>query len=204
MTIAAVALTFAALLRIDNTPIYVGALVFGFAFWVTQRVDAERVFWVGVYSLGTTSIAILYPIYSRLARFLSGVRSSRAHGTTAYLTDVTLDSVLALVAFSWIGFLYFYFTPFPWMISTLGELVLLVESLGNIVYFGAAIFGSRLLFSQQRVPVATLVMSFLVFSILYGNITANVGAAARHRQMFSWVLYLFGGVWLASRCRLTV
>jgi hypothetical protein len=86
----------------------------------------------------------------------------------------------------------------------LGELLLLVESLGNIVYFGAAIFGSRLLFSQQRVPVATLVMSFLVFSILYGNITANVGAAARHRQMFSWVLYLFGGVWLASRCRLTV
>lgn len=126
-------------------------------------------------------------------------RRLRARGRTAYLPDVLPDSVLEIVAFSWIGAVYFLFSPFPWMVQTPADLLLSLEALGNLILAVAAVFGVRRLVRTAPAATTALLVGLVLGSVLYGLGEANVGTAMRHRQQLVWILYLFAGVGIASR-----
>jgi len=191
----------AVILRIDNLPIYAVVLGFGLALWLASEIDRESTFVSTAILFGFGSVIYLHSFVNRIVQYLAGIKQHRAHGNTAYLTDVIPQSLLSAVAFCWIGVLYFYLAPFPWMLSTPEELVLIGESIGNLLYLMAGMFGGRYLYHRRPVVTTTLVFGFLIASVFYGLVEANVGAAVRHRQMFSWVFYVFGAVWISTQFR---
>ncbi|WP_256686334.1 hypothetical protein [Halococcus qingdaonensis] len=169
--------------------------------------DRLHTHWVGTSAL---SIAFLYGIWQvskRAARYLSFLHSERAVGRTAYLASVTFRQPLRMFAFAPVAVVYFLFTPFPWMVGTAADVVVAAEALGNVAFTVAAVRGIRSLLAHQldwRVSTGWVALGVWVItgSILFGLGTANVGTAVRHRQMFIWVVYLFGAVgiveWFSS------
>ncbi|MDB2276717.1 hypothetical protein PM022_19780 [Halorubrum ezzemoulense] len=110
--------------------------------------------------------------------------------------------MIELIAFSWIGAAYFLYAPFPWMIETVPDLLVGVEGLLNIAFTITAIWGVRSL-SQKNMPATVgLLAGLAVAVVLYGVGTVNYGTGMRHRQMFLWVIFLFGGIGISEHVRL--
>lgn len=197
--LTAIVMTPVILQRTDNLPVY--ALVFAVAAVVSlvERHELRpRVY--GAMAAVSIPVSILArPEIRSILSSLAGLRRARATGRTAYLTGTFPETVPAAIAFSWVGFAYFLYTPFPWMIGVPLDALIAVEGVVNLVYSVAAIAGARLAWQRSAAATAALVVGIVVGGVLYGLGTANVGTAVRHRQMVLWVLFVLGGIGLADR-----
>jgi hypothetical protein len=188
------ALVFAAFLRYDNVPVYSLALGVGFGVWYVRRheLDTDRRALVGSI-VGVTGISGL-AIAPRVVNYLAEIHRRRARGRTAYLTESVPTTVPEAIVFAPVGMAYFLFTPFPWMITNLMDAVIALEALANVCFAIAGVWGIRVAWRSDSARTAALLTGLLVAGVLYGIASANVGTAVRHRQMFIWVVYVFGAV----------
>lgn len=188
--LAVALLAFAAVLRNDNVPLYALAVAGGAIayYWDTL---------VGKATAALAAIAGFMGIYVfrglALDRF-NLYREKRSRGRAAYLGDVRFDGLVDLLSFSPLGSIYFLFAPFPWMVGSVLDIPVLGEGLGNIAYALAAVAGIVVAFKRDRVATIGLGLYFFAGVALYGLGTANYGTGVRHRQMFLWVLFIFGAV----------
>ena len=197
------ALVLATLLRYDNGPVYLLAFGVGIGVWYVRHreLDIRRRAVVGgiVGGLGIAGLATA----PRIVDYLAGIHRSRARGRTAYLTETVPTTVPEAILFAPIGMAYFLFTPFPWMVANTMDLVVTLEALGNVLFAVAGLWGLRVAWRRDPARTAALLAGFLAASLVYGIGTANVGTAVRHRQMFVWVVYVFGAVgftqWIGRR-----
>jgi len=137
----------------------------------------------------------------RVLSRLTALRLRRARGRTEYLGGVLPDTLPVAVAFSWIGALYFLFSPFPWMVEQLSDFVVAFEGLVSLVYGIFAVRGAPLLATRTLPGAAAFAVGLVVGATFYGLGTVNVGTAVRHRQMLLWVLFVFGGIGMAASLR---
>lgn len=200
--LAASAIGLAIVLRPDNLPIYGISLLVGIVIWL---LDQDYIT-LHIPYLTTVSIILVtflsLPIIQDSLEYLASIRSSRAHEDAVYLSTVTPETISHAVSVGWILALYFLYTPFPWMIASFGGIVVFTETLVSIGYTIAAIYGARRLCQNYPRTAIPLVFGFLVGIVLYGLGTANYGAATRFRQMFTWLLFVFGGVGIAMKFQL--
>lgn len=199
--LAFLAIAFATVLRADNAPIYLAAVLAFLGIRLFQQRDVPRPVAYGLVGLAGAGVALSLSLADRAIGFLAEVRRERAIGRTAYLQEVVPETVLELVAFSWIGAAYFLFAPFPWMVSTPADLVVGLEGMISLLYAVAAVFGVRALLHRAPAAALALLVGLLLGSVLYGVGTANFGTAMRHRQMFLWIVFVFGAVGVAERVR---
>ena len=133
---------------------------------------------------------------------LADVRATRAgRGRTDYLVNAIPETISELIAFSWIGAAYFLYAPFPWMIDTIPDIIISIEGLITIGFSIAALWGLRTLAQRNKAFTATLVVGLLLAVVFYGVGTVNFGTGMRHRQMFTWIIFLFGGIGIANHVR---
>jgi hypothetical protein len=189
-----------------------------------HRPDNAIIYWVG-FGAGITAYAIeanyiskrhllaplavsplalyfIIPYIRRGVAFLARIRDLRASGRTMYLADVVPQTIPEFLAFSFIGAAYFLYAPFPWMIETAADLLVSFEGLVSLVFTIASIWGIRSLIHRNAPAAVGLLGGFAVAVVLYGVGTVNFGTGMRHRQMFLWVLFLFGGIGLAQQIRI--
>jgi len=201
--VAATLLGVVVLLREANLPIYV--LVLTVAVFLKEKPRRRYKFatkaGVGVGLLITPIAAI--PYGQQVLHHLVFLRQARARGRTAYLSSILPDTIPKAIAFSWIGTMYFLFSPFPWMISAVMDFVAMIEGIGNLIYTVASLSGVRFLAKKTLPGTMALVVGILIGSVLYGLGTVNVGTAVRHRQMILWAIFLLGGIGIAQYIRIT-
>jgi hypothetical protein len=188
------ALLLATLLRYDNGSVYLLALGIGIGVWYVRHreLDIRRRAVVGGV-VGGIGIAGLI-IAPRIVDYLARIHRSRARGRTAYLTETVPTTIPEAILFAPIGIAYFLFTPFPWMVANAMDLVVALEALGNVLFAVAGLWGFRVAWQRDPARTAALLVGFFAASSLYGIANANVGTVVRHRQMFVWVVYVFGAV----------
>jgi hypothetical protein len=145
---------------------------------------------------------IVYVKGQRVIEDLAWLRGVRARGRTEYLGWVTPETLTSALSFSWIAAGYFLFSPFPWMIENVQDLVVAVEALVTLGYAVAGVSGVRVCLRETMPGTVALLVGLVLGSVLYGLGTANVGTAVRHRQMLVWVIFLFGAVGLVHTVRL--
>jgi len=148
-------------------------------------------FFVPVAAIGTV---IALPTVERIFKGLAATRRERAEGRTVYLESFAPETIPSVLAFSWVGASYFMFTPFPWMVTKLADLVVMFEGIGNLVFAVFAIVGFRSLINRNVTIGMTFTVGVVLAAVLYGLGTANVGTAVRHRQMLLWVLFIIGSI----------
>lgn len=200
--LAAFFLGLATILREDNLPVYLLVLAVAVVFKLQSRAQYERLAkaTAGISAAASPVFVVKYG-QDVLDRLLL-LRQVRARGRTAYLDSVLPDSLPEAIAFSWIGAMYFLFTPFPWMISQIMDFVIAFEGITNIVYTIAAITGVRVLAQKTLPGTMALFVGIIVGTVLYGLGTVNVGTAVRHRPMILWAIFLLGGIGLSEQIRL--
>ena len=158
------------------------------------------VFWSVTYS----AVMQLFSFVQLGVERLSSVREVRAgRGRTDYLINTIPETLPELVAFSWVGAAYFLYAPFPWMIGTIPDIILSIEGFITIGFTVAALWGVRTLAQKNKAVTATLVVGLLLSVVFYGVGTVNFGTGMRHRQMFIWIIFLFGGIGIAEHVRFT-
>ncbi|MGB9931516.1 glycosyltransferase family 39 protein [Haloarcula amylolytica] len=197
--LAGVTLYIAYIMRADNVVICVAAIAAALAAHAIERTsNPSRSVSIGT-ALSVAGFVLALPLVRDGIKRLARIRDMRAFGRTVYLPDVVPRTVLELLAFSWIGAAYFLYAPFPWMIETVPDLLVSVEGLVNIGFTIAAVWGVHWL-AQREFPITVgLLIGLIVAVTLYGVGTANYGTGMRHRQMFLWVIFLFGAIGLSER-----
>ncbi|AKH97424.1 hypothetical protein HLASF_0934 [Halanaeroarchaeum sulfurireducens] len=200
--LATMFLGIATILREDNLPVYV--LVLAVAVFLKlepwRRHEYLTKSAAGISIVVAPAIVVDYgnDVLDRLVY----LRRVRARGRTEYLGSVLPDTIPQAFAFSWIGAMYFLFTPFPWMVSHVMDFVVMFEGLTNLVYALGVVSGAQVLARKTFPGTIALVVGVVVGSVLYGLGTVNVGTAVRHRQMILWAIFVLGGIGLAEHIRI--
>jgi len=195
--IATAALLFSTIQRPENLVIYLfaivsGAIAYGWKHKLTKTTTGL---------LFASSPVFINYISTQIVAQINRIRQFRGHGRAAYLESVLFNNLIEIIAFSWIGALYFLFTPFPWMVEEISDLPVAVESLGNVCFTIAALFGFRHLLQRRPSIAIGLGGGSLLGIVLYGLGTVNYGTGVRHRPMFLWVIFLLGAIGFCSRIR---
>jgi hypothetical protein len=190
-------------MRPANRVIYAITLVVGvgIALYEAGYISQRLVLLGGVAAVPGVLLSV--PFIRDGIAYLADIRIHRMKGRTLYLADVVPDTIPAFIAFSWVGAAYFLYAPFPWQIATGLDLVVGIESIVSLGLTVFAITGVKLLARRDAAVTGALVVGFVVAAVLYGVGTVNYGTGMRHRQMFMWVLFLFGGIGVAHRVRIT-
>jgi uncharacterized membrane protein len=88
------------------------------------------------------------------------------------------------------------------MIETISDLLISIEGMISIFYTAVAIWGVRSFGEKNVSATVGLLLGFMIAVVLYGAGTANYGTGMRHRQMFLWVVFLFGGIGITEHLRI--
>lgn len=199
--LATVLLHISLLQRDDNAIIIaaaIGAAITVYA--VKSGYISKNAAGIGI-GLSPIAFVLSLPVIRDGVEFLAYTRGVRASGRSVYLPEVIPQTIVELVVFSWVGAAYFLYAPFPWMIETVPDLLVGIEGIINITFTVAAVWGVRSL--GQKNPYATigLLVGLAVAVVLYGVGTVNYGTGIRHRQMFVWIIFLFGGIGISEHVK---
>ena len=201
--LAVLFLWFSLVFRPENLPVIVAVLAL--AIVVKYRhVIAGSVVRHFVPPIAIVGTVLTYPQAKEIVRSLARIRRNRARGRTEYLGYVFPETVMSAIAFSWIGAVYFLFTPFPWMVEEITGIIALFEGLGNLVYAVFGVIGARKLGTRNTTVGVALTAGVILGAVLYGLGTANVGTAIRHRQMLLWAVFVLGGLGIAEKVQFTI
>lgn len=184
--------------RPANQIIYIVAFGIGFIVYIAKyRHLSKRVIGI-ITALSPLFIILSWSFIQSGIEYLSRTRDVRGGGRTDYLLTVIPQTLPELAAFSWIGAAYFLYAPFPWMIETIPDLIVSIEGLITMGFTVAALWGVRTLAHKNKPATAALVVGLLLAVVFYGVGTVNFGTGMRHRQMFIWIIFLFGGIGIAE------
>lgn len=199
--IAVVVLYAAHIQRPDNFVIYVAAFGVGvFVYAVESGYLSKGA--IGVTAvLSSLFVIVAWSFIQSGVEYLSYIRDVRGGGRADYLLTAIPQTIPEIAAFSWIGAAYFLYAPFPWMVETVPDLLVSVEGLITLGFTVAALWGVRTLARKNKPATAALVVGFVLAAVFYGVGTVNFGTGMRHRQMFIWIIFLFGGIGIAEHVR---
>jgi len=197
-TLAIVALAAITVIRWENLPVYLLLLATTAVIRFRESIPSPRV------AVGLTTVAAVTgtwlgrPFIRAGLGWLSLKRRKRITGRTVYLPEVALDTIPKAILFAPVGTVYFLFTPFPWMIEAVADGVVFLEALINLVAVGVALAGVPFVWARSASTTVALCLGFVIATVLYGLVNANVGTVVRQRQMVLWVVFLFAGVAVAE------
>ena len=191
-------LTFANVFRPDNGPVFVAVLALAGLLKYFPPATRPLVYYLSVPATAIVSIVTRKRIQSVLKE-LANIRDYRARGRTVYLGHLAPDTIPSAILFGWIGAGYFLFAPFPWMISTLPDMIAFFEGFINLIFAVAGVYGFRVLMHRNVSVAVALAGGTALAAVLYGLANANVGTVVRQRQMLLWAIFLFGGIGLSER-----
>ena len=112
--------------------------------------------------------------------FFSGIENPR--GRAQYLGGMSVNNVFDFIWQTPIRIIFFYLTPFIWMISTVGDLVGLLDALLLFFLIYYSIKSLYVTAGKQKNLIKGLLIAFIVISIVFSWGTSNYGTAIRHRQ----------------------
>lgn len=200
--LALVVLDVALLLREVNTFVVTAAIAVSLGVYVIESRHLSRMA-IGIgAALSPIAVLLSLPFLRRTIEFLAETRVERASGRAVYLPHAVPRAPLELLAFSWIGAAYFLYAPFPWMVQTVPDFIVSVEGLFTMGFTLAAMWGVRSLGRTDATVTAGLLVGLVAGLVLYGVGTVNYGTGMRHRQMFLWVVFLFGGIGVGDQVKL--
>ena len=194
-------------LRLETLPVYIviiGVVVLS-AIFSSKRISRKIKLQIGAVTggIGLTAIYLIVSQFlsniSEIVDYFANLRARRARGRATYLPEVIPSSLFELIAFSWIGAIYFLFTPFPWHLESVLDIGGLVELIIGITYALFAILGALVLKERTLLGTLALISLIILFSVLFGFGTANYGTAVRHRQTVFWAIFILGAIGFSSK-----
>jgi len=119
--------------------------------------------------------------------YLAGVEGA-ARDRAAYLENMTPNNFLDVIWQTPIRIVYFYLTPFPWMIEMMRDLFGFFDALLYFILGIYSIKSLRMLKYKNKPLSVAILLIILAFSVVFAWGTSNYGTGFRHRQKLAWFL----------------
>lgn len=131
-----------------------------------------------------------------MCRILSAYRGYRSKGSLSFFSGTDLTTPLKVLFFVPMGFIYVLFSPFPWQIGSISQVMAVPEMIAWYILIPKMLKGVRIAMRRER----RIFVFLCTFSIIYLGILAliegNIGTMFRHRSIV-WILYFIfigGGI----------
>ena len=131
---------------------------------------------------------------------VSKIGNMSASGRAAYLKGVNFSNPIMTIMFLPVRMLYFMYTPFPWMIRAVVDLVGFFDAV-LYIYFSVQVYKKtkKLMHDLNKDSsekfVLLLCWVLLVIIAMFAAVTSNYGTAIRHRcKLFPIMLLIVGDI----------
>ncbi len=114
--------------------------------------------------------------------YMSYKVSLAAKGGAAYLVGFTPNSILDIILQSPVRMVYFLLAPFPWMISSPGQILGLIDAFLYLVLAFYSIRGLKYLKKYNNPAFWAVILMLLIIIGTFAWGASNFGTAIRHRQ----------------------
>jgi len=114
--------------------------------------------------------------------YMSWKVTTVATGGAAYLVGFTPNSILDIIIQSPVRMMYFLFAPFPWMISSPGQILGLIDALLYLVLVFYSVKGLKYLKKYNNPAFWAVILMLLIIIGTFAWGVSNFGTAIRHRQ----------------------
>lgn len=127
---------------------------------------------------------------------ISAIGNMSAAGRAAYLSGVSFSNPILTVLFLPVRMLYFLYTPFIWMVSSVVDLLGLFDAvlyiwISIIMFKKVKIILTHAKKTQEEKFVFFLFFVLIVMVAMFGAVTSNYGTAIRHRcKLFALFLLI--------------
>lgn len=129
------------------------------------------------------------------------VRQNMATGGSAFEAGVDISTPGAALAFLPIGLAYFFFSPFPWQITTALKALALPEMLFLYYLIPSVVRGVRWSLGNRFVQSAQTLLLTSLIAASYALGSGNVGTMYRHRAQAVVFLLIFASLGMHIRGR---
>ena len=142
-------------------------------------------------------IAINHYLTNRsLLEYINYMRTVRAYGNTAFLSNMNISNPISFICFAPIALLVAWLSPFPWQIGSMSQIIaipemLLYYSLLPVIFLGAG-FIMRYKIREGGIIIVYIFIMMLVLAFIEGNI----GTLFRHRAMVLLFMFVLAGIGL--------
>lgn len=121
-------------------------------------------------------------------------RQNMIGANSAFYTDYHFDTLSKLIKYFPIGFAYYAFSPFPWAMKTIKEIMLLPEIILLCLAWPFIIIGLAYSIRNNFRKTAPILLFILLLTCFYSIINSNVGTIIRWRMQTYVFLFIFAGI----------
>lgn len=131
-----------------------------------------------------------------LMEYLQVMRTYRAYGNTAFLSNVDITNSLQITLFTPIALVVAWLAPFPWQLGSLSQVTAIPEMLVYYFLLPAMFLGWRFIMKYKVYEGGLLLVYIFVMMVVLAFVEGNIGTLFRHRAMVLPIVFVLMGIGL--------
>lgn len=132
-----------------------------------------------------------YHSISRLLEDIDTTRRGMAYGNLAYFQNFKISSIAGFLMFIPLGFFAVWFSPFPWQIGSVSQILVFPEMLMWYIFIPFLCRGIYISLKDKKTDSYIILITLFVFSIFLGVYESNLGTLYRHKAVVIMLAYIF-------------
>ena len=168
--------------------------------WRLMAVIIIPALLLGVFALMKTGLGgmMIELINKGSLEFSSTYRNNMPVTRATYGISLDLSSLSATIYSSFMLYIYYLFTPFPWNLENTKDFVALMESISRMILIFFSVWHWRNAHGEQRRLVGLMLILYFCISFMWAMGTTNYGSAARHHILSWWIIVVTGAPLLVA------
>ena len=131
-----------------------------------------------------------------LLEYVNYMRTVRAYGKTAFLSNLDITNPISFIFFVPIALLVAWLSPFPWQIGSMSQIAAIPEMLLYYSLLPAMFLGWRFIMRHKIREGGIIVVYIFVMMLVLAFIEGNIGTLFRHRAMVLPFMFILAGIGL--------
>ena len=128
--------------------------------------------------------------------YIYKMRTYRAYGSTAFLSNLDITNPLNLIFFIPIALLVAWLAPFPWQIGSMSQITAIPEMLLYYALLPAMFLGLGFIMRYKIKEGGIIVLYIFIMMLVLAFIEGNIGTLFRHRAMVLPFMFILVGIGL--------
>ena len=137
-----------------------------------------------------------YLNHRSLLEYIDYMRTVRAYGNTAFLSNLDITNPAKLMFFAPVALLVSWLAPFPWQIGNMSQITVIPEMLLYYILLPAMFMGWRFVMRYKIKEGGLIIVYIAIMMLVLAFVEGNIGTLFRHRAMVLPFIFILAGIGL--------
>jgi 4-amino-4-deoxy-L-arabinose transferase-like glycosyltransferase len=133
-----------------------------------------------------------------LFEYIYKMRTYRAYGNTAFLSNLDISNPLNFIFFVPIALLVSWLAPFPWQVGSMSQITVIPEMLAYYALLPAMFLGWGFIMRYKIKEGGIIVLYIFIMMLVLAFVEGNIGTLFRHRAMVLPFMFILIGIGLSG------